>query len=451
MDFKKEVKRTVLVFCLLAIISIVRQIWLHRQNFILTPGQSVMIFFCYLISTNVWWNGIKRRVVSKSVRRCLIAEHWLMVAGVVMRLLQNSITTGIDTYGRLTGYFFVIPSVLLFLFGFYAAFLLGKPRDVGLPPVLKLLLFPAFLMIGLTLTNDMHQLVYRQVSDEARAGVNAIFEPTGFFYLICVWIVVLEFAKIILVFRYGRRIRNPRLRWIPNAISVGFLFFVTPYILTGFAVPDIELLEFYVGLFFFEGLLWESLIALGVLPVNLRYGEIFLLSDVAMAIYDPDGILYACSSKAEPVTAEQFSALREQRKILLADGSELCLGEIRGGYVVWKNDTEKLRVVLEELREKKNELESEDIRLRVEIHHRHEKENVERRKQIYDMVRTVTAADNAEILTILKRIRQGEDERQLLPHAIELAIQIKNTGIRYLEKERKHYNQEPVKQGGDSA
>lgn len=79
MSFKKEVKYSLCVFGLLAFISIIRQIWLHSQNFILNPIQAVVIFAVYIICLNIWWRGIKNRVVYDSVKSFLTAEEYSFV------------------------------------------------------------------------------------------------------------------------------------------------------------------------------------------------------------------------------------------------------------------------------------------------------------------------------------------------------------------------------------
>lgn len=434
MTIKSEIKKTVGVFLLLAGISVVRQIWLHRQNWVLTPGQAVTIFLIYMICLNIWWNSVRLRVTAKQVRLYLLAEHWLMVISIVVRLVQSCITVGVEKYGRMTGYFFIVPGVLLFLFGFYAAYLVGKPWDAELPKFLKGLLIPAVILILLTLTNDLHYLVYRRT--EARAGLEAVFEPTGFFVVICVWIAALEIAKIICVFRGGRRITNRCLRWLPTLISVGFMIYSIPYILSGFAVAKVELLEFVVGMFFFEGLLWESCIITGLFPVNSHYRDIFHEMEDKIWIVREDGMVFEKSYDAGELTMEQWEKLKQYGETVLSDDSELHMKSIRGGYVIWQSDNRTLRRTLEELQDTRMRLAEEDVLLRGQLQNRSQSERVAIGKRLYRLVQERTLAKQKRIMEILREIRDGVPEKEAFTEAIDLALEIKQEGIQLLETKR---------------
>ena len=434
MSFKKEVMYSMGVFALLAIISIIRQIWLHQQNFILNPIQAVTIFMVYIFCLNVWWKGIKKRVVSDSVKYYLTMEHWSMVSGLMVRLGQSCITVGVDIYGRITGYFFLIPAILVALFGFYAAYMLGKPRNAKLPARLKMLMLPTIICIALILTNDFHQLIFRKVEDEARSGVNAVFEPTSFFIAIFFMLAVLEFAKIYLVFLHGRKIRNHFYRWLPTIISCGFIAFTIPYAVTGFAVPKFELLEYYVGMLFLECLLWESLIAIGALPVNTHYQDMFRHSSMGMLILKTDGSLYRKSDGAKDISRDQFEKLKRENMIITHDGLELHISEINAGYVVWQRDTKELRDKLHELHEKRDALQTEDEILRAELANRSEQEKLAARKHLYKMINEQTKEDNDKILELLGEIHDGKGDRNLLRQAVEYAQKVKNTGIYLMEQ-----------------
>lgn len=434
MSFKKEVKYSLAVFGLLAIISAIRQIWLHTQNYILNPVQAVIIFMVYLFCLNIWWRGITNRVVSKSVKFYLTAEHWAMISGLMVRLGQSCITAGVDIYGRFSGYFFMVPAILVALFGFFAAYMLGKPRDAGLPMHIGLLIVPAVICIVLIMTNDLHHLIYRQADDAKRAGADAVFQPTIWFAVIFLLLGVLEFAKIYLVFRHGRRIRNPFYRWLPTMISVGFIIFTIPYAVTGFAVPKFELLEYYVGMLFLDCLLWESLIAIGALPVNSHYREMFSHAATGMMILRKDGSLYSKSEGTEEISDNIFTQLKRSGMVVNSSGIEIHMSEIKGGYVVWQRDTKELRERLNELREIQDELQSEDELLRAELVNKSEQEKLAARKRLFSIINERTKDDNEKILALLSRMREENKDMELLREVIELAQNVKNTGIYLMEQ-----------------
>ena len=236
---------------------------------------------------------------------------------------------------------------------------------------------------------------------------------------------MLEFAKIFLVFRHGRKLRNPFYRWLPTMISIGFIIFTIPYAATGFAVPKYELLEYYVGMIFLDCLLWESLIAIGVLPVNSHYHEMFLQAETGMMILRKDGSIYSRSEGIETLSEEEFQQLMKSGMIIDVDGIEIHMSQIRGGSVVWQRDAKELRDRLDELKEKQEELQSEDELLRAELVNRSEQEKIAARKRLFNIINERTKEDNEKILKLLSEMRCGDINKELLSEAVAIAQNVK--------------------------
>lgn len=193
--------------------SIVRQFWLHAGGMQLSPAQATIVFSVYVLLLNIWWSSILNRIAQKTVRRYLAASHWFIVAWFIVRLLQNGVTAGAEQYGRFSGYLLAIPVVYGFLLNFYASLLLGKADDAELSRRWYLLLIPATLIVIGFLTNDLHSFFHTEIPVES--GPSNLYGTNVGYILTCVWIITMEIAKIVNIFRSGRRIENRLLRWLP--------------------------------------------------------------------------------------------------------------------------------------------------------------------------------------------------------------------------------------------
>ena len=444
MQTRQEMKVIALCFAFLSVLSVMRQIWLHAGGMQFTPIRAVIIFFVYILLLNVWWASILRRVAQKHTRAFLAASHWLVVGWFVVRLLQNGITAGAVEYGRFSGYLLVIPVVFGFLLHFYASLLLGKSDDAKLGRRWFLLLIPAGAITVGFLTNDLHSFFHTEIPVES--GPSNLYGVNVGFFLTGVWIVVMELAKIVNIFRSGRRIGNRFLRWLPVLEMAAMILYSVPYIATAFAPPEWEFIEFTAALFFYETMIWETCILIGVLPVNSEYREIFRSSDIGMQILYPDGNVFLRSGGADTLDGQQFAMLLQGKAAQTPDGRSLHLAPVSGGYAVWHTDTREIQRLTEELQEKKEALESEDILLRTELMNRRELQRVRERQRIYRMIHDRTKAEREAALAIIPRLRAAmermgtdpaaaDEARALLEEGCGYAMVIKDMGNRLLEGE----------------
>ena len=444
LNIKRELKNVGLCFLILSVMSIVRQFWLHAGGMQLSPAQATAVFFVYILLLNIWWNSILNRVAQKTVRRCLAASHWLIVAWFVVRLLQSGITAGAEQYGRFSGYLLAIPFVYSFLLNFYASLLLGKADDAKLSRRWYLLLIPATLIVIGFLTNDLHSFFHTELPVES--GPSNLYGTNVGYILTCVWIIAMEIAKIVNIFRSGRRIENRLLRWLPIFELIVLILYSIPYVLTAFAPPSIEFIEYTAGLFSYEILVWETCILIGVLPVNTNYREIFHQSDIGMQIFHLDGSVFLQSNDADLINPQMFAQLKRDNVARLPNDCELHLSPIADGYAVWRSDTHELQRLTEELQEKKELLESEDILLRTELMSRRELQRIRERQRLYQMIYNQTESERKAILSIIPKLRSeiersaavsgAEPEiRKMLEQICDFALVIKNTGNRLLESE----------------
>ena len=448
MKREKDLLTMSAAFLLLSGISILRQIWINTGERQLSPAESVVIFFFYILVLNIWWNSIVKRIAQKNVRTYLLLGHWIMAGWIVVRLLQSCITAGAEQYGRFSGYLLGIPVAYVFLLNFYASLMLEAPLGERLKKRWYLLLIPASLLAVGLLTNDYHQFFARELPVES--GPSNRYQPMVGFFVIAAWVIVLELAKIRNLFRSGRALQNKRLRWLPILELAAIILYTIPYALISFAPPRIEFMEYTIALLCYEALVWETCVLIGVLPVNTRYREVFQHSDIGMQILDPEGNIFERSRNADHLRPGQFDALKQKGSISLGSGLELHMAKIGGGYVIWHTDNGQLKRMLAELKEKQEELSDEDLLLRTELANRQEMLRVRERQRLYELIYKETEDDRKKMLSIIAKIREemekeapddpgafSREERigLLLQEGCDVALRIKLFGNRLMEKE----------------
>ena len=441
---KHEIKGLLYCFLVLSVLSVVRQIWLHTGGMQLSPIEAVAVFFGYTALLNVWWGAIRTRIAQPPVRRFLIIGHWLIVGWFVVRLLQNGVVAGAEQYGRFSGYLLAIPVIYGFLMNFYASLLLGKADDVRLNRRWYLLLIPTTLIVIGYLTNNLHSFMNTEVpvdsgaSNRYRVNVGAV--------LAGVWVVVMELLKLVNILRSGRRAANRALKLLPLLELVFLILYTIPYIAIDFAPPRLEFIEYTAGLFFYEILVWETCVLIGVLPVNTDYREIFHRSDIGMQLLHPNAEVFLRSATAYPVDADLFRRLQKEGAAVLEDGMTLQMTPLKDGCAVFHSDTREVQQLAEELEEKKASLESRAVCLREELATRQALRRIREQQRLYRIVDQQTQAERQEIVRVIQAMRaqcaqkpeaahESDALRDLLERFCRLALEVKNKGNQILERE----------------
>ena len=84
----------------------------------------------------------------------------MMVFWMLVRMCKFEIPYEMPTALRYAWYLYYIPMLLLPTVSLYLAFYIRQPENYKLPERRCLLFFPALFLIGIVLTNDLHQLIF---------------------------------------------------------------------------------------------------------------------------------------------------------------------------------------------------------------------------------------------------------------------------------------------------
>lgn len=115
--------------------------------------------FIYIGLYLVWAISFQKRIIQKEPRRCLIMIAAMMVFWMLIRMCKFEIPYEMPTALRYAWYLYYIPMLLLPTVSLYLAFYIRQLENYKLPERRCLLFFPALFLIGIVLTNDLHQLV----------------------------------------------------------------------------------------------------------------------------------------------------------------------------------------------------------------------------------------------------------------------------------------------------
>ena len=406
---RKELTWVIAAFALFCIVSAY-----YRVSATLFPDDPIhppVVFFIYLLLLTVWWNTIRNRVTQSNMRIFLQAEHAFMLIGITTRFLQDAFlpyySQDVFLYQntfimRMSGYFTIIPMIILPLLGLYAAFGLGKAEEYRFNRKWYYLLIPAGILILLTLTNDIHFFVFRSLEN---AESNRNYHPNIGLYIIIAWAFTLLFIRIILIYFRGRELRDySRLSIVPFLIAVFMLLYSVPYAYNSY-VMNFELFDYHVFLFFLEAMIWEISIIAGMVPVNTRYEEVFDRSTVAMQIIGGDGRSYLKSASAPEISTWMFDLLKRETTVRTPEGQELHLYAINGGYAIWKNDVSQTIAVIDELQRSAEKLEQEGELLRQELAIRSDEAAIKEQNNIYNQL----TEEIGEQLTLLRNLLRKRD------------------------------------------
>ena len=419
---------------ILLAISRIRNYWLYSGGGVLDSWQSFAVFAVYFSALFIWRNSIKNRIVQKSVRFFLLAEYTIMAGWTGVRFLQSLWQKQSGVFTRYIGYLFVIPIVFLPLFGFFASLLLGKGENGKLPVRMHLLFIPAGLLSIFMLTNDMHHLCFKL--SETTPEEAAYFTPAAGFAVIVGWAVLMEAAKIRNIIMCDAKIKNGKLKLLPPAVLLLFLLYMIPFALNSFGVAEHEPIEFTMIMFLDEIAIWESCVITGILPINTRYREIFMKSDIAMQILNPDGTVFAAAENATELLEGEFEELVKNGTVERADNTRIKMKGLDGGYVLWQTDMTEIRRMLEELYEKREELSGEELLVRKELANNAEMRKLEERSRVYELIYRETEEKRQQILRLLDEIDTEKENEEVFANLFELATEVKNRANALIEGQK---------------
>lgn len=378
-------------------LSVYRQ--LGRYNGCTDLTHPLVVYVGYLVLLGGWWISIQRRISQRNLRRYILAGIVVVVFWLTLRFLQEGVYLEDIHFQRISGYYIAVPLVLLPLFGLYAVLGLDKGPEYRLRGSWYLLLFPAAGLIGLMVSNEWHNMVFLP-----EPHWTLEYRPNWGMIPIVLWVALLVFFRLKLLREKSKENMDyPRLRYLPFGLGILMAGMYVPYMLASFAV-EYEVIELTAKHVYVEAMIWESCIALGMVPVNTLYGQVFRESTVAMQIVDREGKCLIASRYAPEITKMEFRELRERKRLPLGRDKELCLHNIDRDYLIWQKDFSTINRLRLELEQTAEELAQEGTLLQRELATKSEESRIQAKSAIFDRL----DSEVEEELAILEMLLEEE-------------------------------------------
>ncbi len=363
-----------------------------------------IIFVVFITMIIIWAISVRTRIMHKTIRDLLFGIAAIMIFWVLVREVKWHFAEKVDVE-RFLWYCYYIPMIEMPLLSFLAALKVGKPEDRLTRKYTVPLFLVSALLSGLALTNDFHGWMFRL--EDLQDLEHYSYGP-GFF-LVILWMLGFGLSTILIIIYKNAVEQIGMIRFLPLlfvvlGVAYGILYAKDS---SSFGVGFVEIMAMYD---WDTVMIWETCIALGMIPINSQYKEFFEKSTICAQIVDRKGRTRIAAGNALPLERHVYESLKENGTVTIDGHTVLQYHPISCGALIWQQDMEdiqnlvtKLQNDQQELREK-NALEDEAMKARI-------RENlIEEKNRLYTLISNEMEPG---IETILERARQLKESKDL--------------------------------------
>ncbi len=368
-----------------------------------------------------WGVSIWRRIIQKQVRQFLLGIAGLMVFWFLVRTIRFHIVTD-AAVSNLLWYSYYFPMLFIPLLTLFVALSLGKPEGFRLPGWMRLLYFPAGLLLAMILSNDGHELVFAH----SAGGGYSYRAP---YYISLLWMLLCSGGALLLMCRKCR-IPGSRQRAVRELIPlVGMILAYSVLYVAGAPFLRAVLGDMTAVFCLLLAAILECCIQNGLICSNSGYDALFAAATRSIQITDKNGEVAISSGKAGPVAASKRESAR--REPVWLDRNTLLKGApIRGGFVFWQEDVTELAEAMAELEENRKRLAEQNYLKQENYKIRQKTVSLQEKNRLYDLLQKQTAGQNALLLRLLEQYdgAAGPEKRTLLAEMVAIGAYIKRSG-----------------------
>lgn len=356
----------------------------------------------YIGMISAWGVSLHRRILQNQTRRYLTAIAGLMVLWLTLRTVKYSVYH-IDVE-RYLWYFYYLPMLLIPTFSIAAAMSLGKPEDYQLPRWLNLLYIPALVLLGLVLTNDVHQLVFR--FPEGLMSGRSYSYGVGY-YMVAGWEGICSALALGLILYKCRIPHTNVFLWLPMIPFALAIVYAVCYVRGAYWVwllaGDIT-----VSLCLLITAIFESCIQCRLILSNQGYETLLALTTVPTQITDKSYQVCYASGSVSSVSKEAME--QAISKTCSMDQHTLLKGHpVEKGYVFWQEDITELVGVADALQITQSELRDTGDVLKAESEQRARWLRLTEQNRLYDLIEQQTACQMQLLDRLLGKLRTAEN------------------------------------------
>ena len=340
----------------------------------------------------IWGHRVSERITHARIRRNLVGISIALFALFFLRMCRYAFLVFSPTAERYLWYLFYVPLITVPLMSYKVALCVGRDETEHYPRHVTLLRIAASLLILLTVTNDLHSLVFKFGEDN-----KVSHRPV--YFVIVLWILLLSIAVFrILILKCS--LTSSKRNWYIPALLSGFgVILLGWYFIKGgspmlFGKKLFKMQEAYA--FIFISML-EGCMMIGLLPANSDYSRLFALSHINAELKNKNGEIKFCSHCEQDSGAETITRTKE----------------ISGGTVCWTEDVSAINRLNRELEQANELLREENDLIEEENRAAADRTRLETRNRLYDAIAEHTRAQLSAIDTNLGSAESFEQHAEM--------------------------------------
>ena len=413
-------KTVIIVAVLLAVAYFLRNHPFYIEDLmvnILLSGIRTAIHVSLLVS---WFVSLHRRLVNVRIRRLVLSSASLMAFWLVAKTVKYEfLASSSDFLGRYMWYSYYIPMLLIPLLGAFIVAHIGQPEDYRPPKWMKYLYIPAFALLALVFTNDIHQWVFRFYN--GIENYDRDYQHGIFYFIIMAWYILWSIYFVVMLLKKCRVPGSKKVQALPLWIVLASVGFWILYVLQK---PKVDLTV--IDCLIITALL-ESALQTGMIPSNANYQQIFDVTTIPILIVDEAYQVHYVSAGATPVSEAQMRQSADGA-VNLGD-TLLNSAPISGGWVVWQDDIRQINALYQQLQDTLEQLNEESILIQAEAEVKKNRAKTDEQNRLYDRIAAEVEPQLIQVERLLQQIEaEPENTKKLLVQVCVIGSYIKRRG-----------------------
>ena len=417
---KTTIKTAIWVAIAIIIAYWIRMLPLYPDQVLLVSMVKMLRYVIHITLLIGWCVSLNRRLQNRQVRCLLILVGILMTFWLTVRTIKfEFIADPTHPIVRYLWYCYYIPMVLIPMIGVFVVKYLDKLADYTHPKQMNLLLIPAFLLLGIVFTNDLHRLVF-----DFPQGIE-LFDSKytyGFvYYILMAWFILGGLYFVVMLLKKSRVPGSKKMQRLPLFIMLGAIVFWVLYTLK-LIKCDLTAMDCLI-----ITCLLESAIQSGIIPSNTNHRELFDITTVPVQIVDEDFQPHYVSGGALPLSEADIA--KTQTGAVHIENTLLRSTPIHAGRVVWQDDITVQNTLHQQLQSIREQMSEENTLLQAEVELTEHKAKVDEQNRLYDRIAQEVAPQLIRAEELMKQVSaKPENARELMSKLCVLGCYIKRRG-----------------------
>ena len=354
-----------------------------------------------------WIQSVRARLLPSRSRDCVVLSGQLLLAFLTVRDFAYMCTNDLLLI-RYAIYFYFVPMILIpTLFLVTCIRILRREGDDGKGREAWLFL-PAGALSVMTMTNDLHFLVYRpHVPLPVFEVVTGTYSYGIGVYLIYVWMIGMAVLGLVMLLRETRRRSRGVFAMLLTIVAVWFgLVLLTLLVADPLDIPRMYNIP-ETHIFGMLGMM-EVIIRSRLIPCNENHAGFFAQLGLPALITDRELTPVYRTNLAVNALPDQLTASLNA-PVYPTENLRLSGMAIRAGYAFWAEDETELREENRRLASVNEILIQENDLIAVENRLKEQKAHLDAQNQVYDRIAAALYPRQRQIRQILENTRPGEE------------------------------------------